>query len=289
MIEFDCPTSERKLDMDDARVVSQAASGPSIKPYGAVDIKPMGQAFTRGLAGGFTLIELLVVIAIIAILAGILLPTLATAKAKAIRVKCNSNHHQIALGFHLYADDNKDLFPLYEDWGTWGGATGPMTLHGGPVPMSRRPLNKYVSNPQTFHCPGDKGDSYWKSQFPPNIRSCYDGWGNSYLAVWALDTIRVAHVTGDSKAAVGTPEATPMKMSEVARHPSNKLLEGDWLWYASRDKNDPWSQWHNYKGQYRVNVLFGDGHTEFYQFPAQAYQWSGYNSGPAPDPNFTWW
>ena len=72
-----------------------------------------------------------------------------------------------------------------------------------------------------------------------------------------------------------------------ACHPSNKLIEGDWLWWADRDKNDPWSQWHNFRGQYRMNVMCGDGHTEFFQFPKEAYQWN--YGGPAPDPNFTWW
>ena len=235
----------------------------------------------------FTLIELLVVIAIIAILAALLLPALTSAKNKANRVKCTSNHHQIALGFHMYASDSEDRFPIYPDWGDWGGKTGPMTLHGGPYPVNQRPLNKYVPNVETFHCPGDKGDSLWKSLFPPNIHSCFDGWGNSYLAVWSVETMRIKHVTGDSLAAANDPAGIPMKMTEVARHPSNKLIEGDWLWWADRDKNNPWSQWHNFKGQYRMNVMFGDGHTEFFQFPKETYQWD--YTGPAPDPNYLWW
>src|SRR5207249_11489977 len=116
----------------------------------------------------FTLIELLVVIAIIAILAGLLLPALARSKVKAQSIKCVANQKQQYLGYHMYADDNTDRFPVHADWATVGGFVRTNVLSKPIVHDSQRetnrPLNTYLTAADAFHCPSARCYTYWPAE-----------------------------------------------------------------------------------------------------------------------------
>jgi prepilin-type N-terminal cleavage/methylation domain-containing protein len=118
---------------------------------------------------GFTLIELLVVIAIIAILAAMLLPSLAKAKQKAQGIGCLNNHRQLGLAWRMYAEDASDVLTYASTSGSgnnppdayaWSGAhmdfDGNNRANWDPaVDMQKRPLWKYVKSQAVFKCPSD--------------------------------------------------------------------------------------------------------------------------------------
>ncbi len=97
---------------------------------------------------GFTLIELLVVIAIIAILAAILFPVLAAAKAKSYTASCSANLRQVTMALLGYADDWQGRLPGLNAFGRVLDAKA-----GGTV--DRGPLWKYVRSKGVMACPAD--------------------------------------------------------------------------------------------------------------------------------------
>jgi prepilin-type N-terminal cleavage/methylation domain-containing protein len=101
----------------------------------------------------FTLIELLVVIAIISILAGLLLPSLARAKAKAQRIKCISNLKQVGYGFRMWADDNEGHYPWQASVAQGGTKSNPEAWAHYQVTALE------LSTPRVLVCPSDRSRS----------------------------------------------------------------------------------------------------------------------------------
>jgi prepilin-type N-terminal cleavage/methylation domain-containing protein/prepilin-type processing-associated H-X9-DG protein len=113
---------------------------------------------------GFTLIELLVVIAIIAILAAILFPVFARAKAKAQQTNCASNLKQLGLAMVAYATDYDQILPMWMDlahniYATPAGtkpadADTPATNPPGYASWDTA-LEPYLKNRQILICPSN--------------------------------------------------------------------------------------------------------------------------------------
>jgi prepilin-type N-terminal cleavage/methylation domain-containing protein len=102
----------------------------------------------------FTLIELLVVIAIIAILAAILFPVFAQAKAAAKKTSSLSNNKQNALAAIMYSADSDDVFPIITSWGAPGVNNGAYVYFNnqGCIPWPQL-LQPYMKNRELFRDP----------------------------------------------------------------------------------------------------------------------------------------
>ena len=128
-------------------------------------MKNLNSGIRRMPAGNFTLIELLVVIAIIAILAGMLLPALNSAKKSALRTSCINNIKSIGLGIQMYADDYADYLPGtqatdYDDIDNlWFGL-----------------VNRYIKNTKVFT------ECRYRNRPLPNLHNQNDYWYYKYVS-----------------------------------------------------------------------------------------------------------
>lgn len=185
----------------------------------------------------------------------------------------------------MFTDDNNDDYPMHTGWGNYGGQTGTNNTgnaqdYGGLTPAADRPLYRYAGSPQIFWCPADAGDS-----LNPQVKTCFGGWGNSYLIQWRSDSFRIKKVSASPLFPPSDYAGRPSKQSDFLVSPVNKLITADWPWHANRSVEDPRTVWHNYKGRRYEMVLFADAHVEFTHFPTEMETWAT----AQPSPTNRWW
>ena len=205
---------------------------------------------------GFSLIELLVVIVVIAILASLLLPVLAQAKAKGQSARCKGNLRQMSFALHLYLDDNKSIFPPF----------AVIANNAKHALYWFDHLSPYLANPKwgegVFQCPSYRWKVFEGSHNPFDSNSSFVAGGGSYA--YNLGEVPYRPWTGFlSDSDVKAPSDMYVLGDALTMKWPNGWIIGEFNYIVPRDQiafegeavaKFPHSQ--------RYNMLFLDGHVE---------------------------
>jgi prepilin-type N-terminal cleavage/methylation domain-containing protein len=195
--------------------------------------------------GAFTLVELLVVIGIIAVLLGILLPTLGRARESAKRIQCLSNLRQIHLSFVMYAQVNRDQVPLsygthkqfnYVIWDGFFLNPGQYIMYGALHQVG------LMKTPQIYYCP---------SQNHPDV--VYDAPTNPWKPGVAGQLLRAGY---GSRPMVNWPDIYPVGAIPAKATLPRLVKMKNVAIFADIVATPKWVNTAHQKG---VNVLYGHG------------------------------
>jgi len=246
--------------------------------------------FKKARHSAFTLIELLVVIAIIAILAAILFPVFAQAKAAAKNTACVSNGRQIGMSVMMYLGDNDDVMPIFYAYNS-------APPNGDPGHKGTELLVlPYAKNKDIFKSPWDNGSPYQQRDVP-GADSYWKAYGTSYRFTSCLYTV----AKGESSQNNNLLDFDRLVNATALSLPAeSRILRSEMFPFFAAEKDpgcarygydcgspaDYYRQWSGTGG----TVIFADGHAKFVtgngMFDAHVVDMAGHRSG---EPNSDSW
>jgi prepilin-type N-terminal cleavage/methylation domain-containing protein/prepilin-type processing-associated H-X9-DG protein len=242
---------------------------------------------------GFTLIELLVVIAIIAILAAILFPVFAQARAKARSAACLSNTKQLGNALAMYVQDYDETFPFSNDFGKpeykivgsptqgryiyWGDNLAPYIKNGGKSGEAAGPGTGNYGPVQ--RCPDQAN---WWTGYAYNINLGYfpgDQLGSNRVGP-EYQGVKLASINRPADLIALLDNSVPyawMRNNLSYTHPQTYILIHQWFGRPDPNECLQWYDWPEsgtrigkpgagfVSGRHQggVNCVFGDGHSKW--------------------------